>query len=112
MQPVTVTRQNKQQQYGIIGGTQPCGRLFATSGCVYKVKPHLRRRQNPDRITDQITDRITDRITDGIKKNQGKKKNNEWLCPMVLNKVLFNYVLISLQSENFQANVNIKWNLP
>ena len=41
MQPVTVTQQNKQQQYGVIGGTQPCGRLLATSSYAHQVKPHL-----------------------------------------------------------------------
>ena len=36
-----VTRQNKQQQSGVIGGTQPCGRLLATLSYAHKVEPHL-----------------------------------------------------------------------
>ena len=39
---MTVTRQNKQQQDGIMGGgTQPCGRLLATWSYTHKVNPHL-----------------------------------------------------------------------
>jgi len=36
-----MTQQNKQQQYGILGGTQPCGRLLTTSELCAQSKASL-----------------------------------------------------------------------